>query len=184
MSDRYIFRYIIILVVIVSILLSGAAMLLRPYQQRNIENEKHIFILKAAGIHDANNDNIEELFKQHCTDSKDGDFPMYIIDNQITVIPMRGNGLWGPIWGYIGIAADNKTVVGAVFDHKSETPGLGGEITTAKFQSQFRGKQFFIKGQMIPMDVDAISGATKTSNGVKDMIDNTMQKYREYFEKR
>ena len=37
---------------------------------------------------------------------------------------------------------------------------------------------------MIPMDVDAISGATKTSNGVKDMIDNTMQKYREYFEKR
>ena len=182
MNDRYIFRYIIILVVIVSILLSGAAMLLRPYQQRNIENEKHIFILKAAGIHDANNDNIEELFKQHCTDSKDGDFPMYIIDNQITVIPMRGNGLWGPIWGYIGIAADNKTVVGAVFDHKSETPGLGAEITTSKYQSQYGGKTIIKTDESVSLEVDAIAGATRTSKGVEEMIERTLKTYLHYLE--
>ena len=88
---------------------------------------------------------------------------------------MRGNGLWGPIWGYIGIAADGKTVVGAVFDHKSETPGLGAEITTDKYQSQYKGK-------LIGEKVDAIAGATRTSKGVEDMIEQTMKLYLPYFE--
>ena len=175
MSDRYIFRYIIILVAIVSVLLSAAAMWLQPYQKRNELNEQRINILKAAGITGVDNKNAEQLFKQHCTDRQDGDMPLYVIDNQITVIPMRGNGLWGPIWGYIGIAADGKTVVGAVFDHKSETPGLGAEITTEKYQSQYKGK-------LIGEKVDAIAGATRTSKGVEDMIEQTMKLYLPYFE--
>ena len=175
MNDRYIFRYIIILVIIVSVLLSGAAMLLHPYQKRNEENEKYTNILKAAGIHEVNKKNVAQLFKQHCTSSVESDLPMYIIDNQITVIPMNGNGLWGPIWGYIGIAADGKTIVGAVFDHKSETPGLGAEITTDDYQNQYKGK---------PLDqkVDAIAGATRTSKGVEEMIDRTLKLYLPYFE--
>lgn len=172
-SNGYIFLYSTVLVVVVAVLLSAAALWLQPYQQRNVENEKRAMILSAAG---ANDDGKIEFF--------DGELPIYIVNDSITVLPMRGNGLWGPIWGYLAISADGQSVMGAVFDHKSETPGLGGEITTAKFQSQFKGKQFFVKGEMIPMEVDAISGATKTSNGVKDMIDNTMQKYREYFKKR
>lgn len=175
MNDRYIFRYIIILVAIVSVLLSAAAMWLQPYQKRNELNEQRINILKAAGITAVDNKNAEQLFKQHCTDQRDGDMPLYVIDNQITVIPMRGNGLWGPIWGYIGIAADGKTVVGAVFDHKSETPGLGAEITTEKYQSQYKGKPLGEK-------VDAIAGATRTSKGVEDMIEQTMKLYLPYFE--
>ena len=182
MSDRYIFRYIIILVVIVSVLLSGAAMLLKPYQDRNVKNEQRINILKAAGITGVDNKNAEQLFKQHCTDQKDGDLPLYVIDNQITVIPMRGNGLWGPIWGYIGIAADGKTVVGAVFDHKSETPGLGAEITTDKYQSQYKGKELVKNGDTATVEVDAIAGATRTSKGVEDMIEQTMKLYLPYFE--
>ena len=146
MSDRYIFRYIIILVVIVSVLLSGAAMLLKPYQDRNVKNEQRINILKAAGITGVDNKNAEQIYKQHCSAellinedgeiSDNGNLPVYIIDNQINVFPMTGNGLWGPIWGYIGLSSDFQTVVGAVFDHKSETPGLGAEITTEGFQSQ------------------------------------------------
>ena len=175
MSDRYIFRYIIILVAIVSLLLSAAAMWLQPYQKRNELNEQRIIILKAAGIKGVNNDNAEQLFQQHCTDKQDGDMPLYVIDNQTTVIPMQGNGLWGPIWGYIGIASDGKTIVGAVFDHKSETPGLGAEITTEKYQSQYYGK---------PLDkkVDAIAGATRTSNGVEEMIERTLKLYLPYLE--
>lgn len=182
MSDRYIFRYIIILVVIVSVLLSGAALLLRPYQQRNIENEKHTNILKAAGIKNVNKDNVEELFKQHCTDSKDGDLPMYIIDNKIIVIPLKGNGLWGPIWGYIGVAADGKTVVGAVFDHKSETPGLGDEITKPKYQEQYEGKTLIKANGSVSVEVDAIAGATRTSKGVEEMIERTLKLYLPYLE--
>ena len=176
MSDRYIFRYIIILVVIVSVLLSAAAMWLQPYQKRNELNEKRINILKAAGITSVDNKNAEQLFEQHCTAKHDGDLPYYIIDDHITVIPMHGNGLWGPIWGYLGLSDDFQTVVGAVFDHKSETPGLGAEITTEKYQSQYRDK---------PLDqkVDAIAGATRTSNGVEEMIERTLNTYLPYLEK-
>ena len=176
MSDRYIFRYIIILVAIVSVLLSAAAMWLQPYQKRNELNEQRINILKAAGITGVDNKNAEQLFKQHCTAKHDGDLPYYIIDNNITVIPMHGNGLWGPIWGYLGLSDDLQTVVGAVFDHKSETPGLGAEITTEKYQSQYKDK---------PLDqkVDAIAGATRTSNGVEEMIERTLKTYLPYLEK-
>lgn len=176
MNDRYIFRYIIILVAIVSILLSAAAMWLQPYQKRNELNERRIYILKAAGITGADNKNAEQLFKQHCTAEHDGDLPYYIIDNHITVVPMRGNGLWGPIWGYIGLSDDLQTVVGAVFDHKSETPGLGAEITTEQYQSQYEGKPLQKK-------VDAIAGATRTSKGVEEMIDRTLKTYIPYLEK-
>lgn len=176
MNDRYIFRYIIILVAIVSILLSAAAMWLQPYQKRNELNEQRINILKAAGITGVDNKNAEQLFKQHCTAKHDGDLPYYIIDNHITVVPMRGNGLWGPIWGYIGLSDDRQTVVGAVFDHKSETPGLGAEITTEQYQSQYKGKPLLQK-------VDAIAGATRTSKGVEEMIDRTLKTYIPYLEK-
>ena len=182
MSDRYIFRYIIILVAIVSILLSAAAMWLQPYQKRNELNEQRINILKAAGITGVTNKNAEQLFKQHCTSKHEGDLPYYIIDDQITVIPMNGNGLWGPIWGYIGIAADGETVVGAVFDHKSETPGLGAEITTDNYQNQFKGKELLRNGDDVSVEVDAIAGATRTSKGVEEMIERTLKQYLSYLE--
>ena len=172
-SKGYIFLYSTVLVVVVAVLLSAAALWLQPYQQRNIENEKREMILSAAGVNDDGK-----------IDFIDGDLPVYIVNDSITVLPMHGNGLWGPIWGYLAISADGRTIIGATFDHKSETPGLGGEITTPKFKNQFSGKPFINDGQMVPVEVDAISGATKTSNGVKDMIDNTMQMYLPYFEKR
>ena len=193
MSDRYIFRYIIILVVIVSVLLSGAAMLLKPYQDRNVKNEQRINILKAAGITGVDNKNAEQIYKQHCSAellinedgeiSDNGNLPVYIIDNQINVFPMTGNGLWGPIWGYIGLSSDFQTVVGAVFDHKSETPGLGAEITTEGFQSQFLGRKMQKNGDNLSVEVDAIAGATRTSNGVKDMIKNVLEAYKPYIER-
>lgn len=168
-SNGYIFLYSTILVVVVAVLLTAAALWLQPYQQRNRENEKRMMILSAARVGD--DGKIEFI---------DGENPVYLVNDNITVLPMQGNGLWGPIWGYLAIAPDGKTVVGVTFDHKSETPGLGGEITTEKFQSQFAGKQ--ISDQ--PMEFDAISGATKTSNGVKEMIDKTIQQYQPYFDKR
>ncbi len=168
-SNGYIFLYSTILVVVVAVLLTAAALWLQPYQQRNRENEKRTMILTAAGLGDEGK--IEHI---------NGELPVYFVNDTVTVLPMQGNGLWGPIWGYLAIAPDGKTVIGVTFDHKSETPGLGGEITTEKFQSQFAGKQ--ISDQ--PIEFDAISGATKTSNGVKEMIDKTLEKYRGLLEMR
>lgn len=169
-SNTYIFIYSAVLVVIVAVLLTAAALWLQPYQQRNRDNEQCKMILAAAGASEG--DKITFV---------DGDLPVYIVNENITVIPMHGNGLWGPIWGYIAVSADG-TVLGANFDHKSETPGLGGEITTEKFQSQFTGKRYMDNGNPVPIEVDAITGATKTTNGVKEMIDRTMQMYLPYFE--
>ena len=192
-SNGYIFLYAMVLVVVVAALLTIVVLYFHPFQERNEKNEKRINILRAAGILDVNKDNAAKLFEQHCTASflldengnatEDGTLPLFVIDRQISVIPMKGNGLWGPISGYLAIAADGSTIVGANFDHKSETPGLGGEITTEKFQSQFSGKQIRKNGQLVPIEFDAITGATKTSNGVKEMIDNTLKMYAPFFEK-
>jgi Na+-transporting NADH:ubiquinone oxidoreductase subunit C len=88
-----------------------------------------------------------------------------------------------------------NTIYGASFGHKSETPGLGAEIETEKFQQQFIGKKIFdesgnfvsvtvIKGGASPTDihgVDAVSGATVTSNGVTEMFKRTLSNYIPYF---
>ena len=168
-SNGYIFLYSTILVVVVAALLTLAALWLQPYQQRNKEEEKRVKILEAAGV--VGEGKIEFV---------EGDLPLYLVNDTICVVPLKGKGLWGPIWGYLAVAPDGKTVMGAQFDHKSETPGLGGEITSEKFQNQFKGKHI----SNTPIEFDAITGATKTSNGVKEMIDKTIQQYQPYLEKR
>ncbi|MBQ8957902.1 MAG: FMN-binding protein [Bacteroidales bacterium] len=190
-SNGYIFLYASVLVVVVAVLLTAAAIWLKPFQDDNKKNEKRINILRAAGIAEVNADNAAALFEEHCTDEflldengrpdNNGTLPVFVIDRRISVIPMKGKGLWGPISGYLAIDVEGR-IVGANFDHESETPGLGGEITTEKFQSQFRGKQIREKDQMVPIEFDAITGATKTSNGVKEMIDKTLKTYSPYFE--
>ncbi len=128
------------------------------------------------------------------------DFPLYIVKgadgNPSYVVPMMGTGLWGPVWGYLAIAEDGSTVIGAMFDHKSETPGLGAEIKEAGFQVPFEGKQIFndnnefkgvmaLKGGAEPDDahgVDAISGGTITSNAVNEMIIRTLHIYQPFFD--
>ena len=57
--------------------------------------------------------------------------------------PVTGMGLWGPIWGYVALEKDMNTIAGIIMAHKGETPGLGAEIATAKYQSKFIGKQIF-----------------------------------------
>lgn len=125
-------------------------------------------------------------------------FPLFIFkkdEKLYYVIPVRGKGLWGPIWGYLALEGDMNTVYGASFGHKSETPGLGAEISTAEFQEQFNGKTIFdnsgkftsvrvIKGGAPPNDnhgVDAISGGTVTSNGVSEMLSRTLENYIPFF---
>lgn len=189
-SNRYIFLYTTIMVVIVAVLLTVAAIWLQPYQQRNKDNEQRINILKAAGVKGVDKDNAAQRYEQHCTaslkldekrnESSEGTYPLYIIDNQYYVIPMKGKGLWGPISGYLALTSDGSTVIGANFDHESETPGLGGEITSEKFQQQFQGKKVTEVAQRATVEFDAITGATRTSRGVEEMIENTLSIYLPY----
>ncbi len=111
------------------------------------------------------------------------------------VMPLQGKGLWGPIWGYISLKPDMNTVLGAVFDHSGETPGLGAEIATEGFQKPFADKQIFkdstefvsikvLKGGAPENDVhgvDAISGGTLTSKGLEAMLDSCLIQYKTFF---
>jgi Na+-transporting NADH:ubiquinone oxidoreductase subunit C len=125
-------------------------------------------------------------------------FPLFVFNKDAKlyyIIPVRGKGLWGPIWGYIALEGDLNTVYGASFGHKGETPGLGAEIETEEFQKQFKGKKIFdeagnfvsvhlIKGGAAPDDlhgVDAVSGGTITSGGVSEMLQRTIKNYLPYF---
>lgn len=128
-------------------------------------------------------------------------FPLYVAHydgESYYVVPLRGSGLWGPIWGYIALKEDINTVKGVVFDHSGETAGLGAEITTDWFKERFVDEKVYdendqligiavVKGYSGGNDksdnaVDAISGATITGDGVSDMIEDILKNYAPYFE--
>jgi Na+-transporting NADH:ubiquinone oxidoreductase subunit C len=128
--------------------------------------------------------------------------PLFIAEKdgkKIYILPVRGNGLWDAIWGYIALNEDLKTVNGVYFDHKGETPGLGANITEKFFTDDFKGESLYnsagdFKGIEISKSngdpnntdktdnqVDAISGATITGNGVGAMINSGIRSYLPYF---
>lgn len=134
-------------------------------------------------------------FKLNSGDFKAGKLAVYVcnVDGQTKyVIPVYGMGLWGPISGYIALNDDKSTIYGAYFNHESETAGLGAEIKdNQKWQEQFQGKKLF-KGadrnaiaisvlkkrdSNDPNSVDAVTGATLTSNGVTDMLHDCLGQY-------
>ena len=102
-------------------------------------------------------------------------------------------GLWGAISGYISINEDGKTVYGAYFNHDSETAGLGAEIKDNKsWQESFNGKEIFDseskevvlsvkkKVENKRCEVDAITGATLTSDGVSKMLQDGLKPYAKF----
>ena len=127
-------------------------------------------------------------------------YPVYVFDNKgekVYILSIRGNGLWDEIWGNVAVKNDFNTIVGASFDHKGETPGLGAEIKdNPAFSAKFRGKELYndqgnyISVQVVkggakdpPHQIDAISGATITSNGVSEMMFRGIKEYEAYFNK-
>ncbi len=127
--------------------------------------------------------------------------PVYVFEKDgadINVIPCYGAGLWGPIWGYIAFNADCTEIVGAYFDHESETPGLGAKIKDeAWFREQFKGKSVdyknsdkafgIVKGgapKDDPSKVDAITGATMTCNGLDAALNTWFKAYMPFLQKK
>ena len=197
-SNRYIFIYSAVLVVVAALILTVVAVSLKPLQTKNQQAETKQMILKTIGV-EATRENADKLFDQYISvgaypsvrpdeateEGVHGSTPLqfYRYDGGI-IIPMRGTGLWGPIWGYLALDS-TSTVVGAVFDHKGETPGLGGEIATDKFAARFIGKRMDTQAIHLaknadhsnPYEVDAISGGTMTSNGVTAMLEKAYKDY-------
>ena len=98
------------------------------------------------------------------------------------VLPVRGYGLWSMMHGYLAIKPDFQTIEGLVFYDQAETPGLGGEVKSERFKKQWPGKQIYgddgeVRIQVVKnadtsdkYSIDALSGATITSNGVTNAM--------------
>lgn len=124
---------------------------------------------------------------------KAGKFHVFVatVDGETKyVLPVYGAGLWGPIWGYVALNADKQSVYAAYFNHEGETAGLGAEIKDSKtWRKQFEGKKL-VDGDKIILgvkkssdkpnpecEVDAVTGATLTCNGVDQMLKVSLANY-------
>lgn len=223
-SNTYIFIFSLIMVVTVATILSVVAMQLQPMQKKNIEIKKKQNILLSLNIEsnkdnvldqyekyitdsyviNSEGERIEgvdafsvDLSKEIVKPVEERRLPIYVgtvNDSTQYIIPVRGKGLWGPIWGYIALQSDYNTIYGTNFSHDSETPGLGAEISTRQFQKQFIGRKIFNEeGEFVSVDVvkggapsgathavDGISGGTITSKGVDNMLEDIIGAYVPY----
>ncbi len=137
-----------------------------------------------------------DLKKEMKASDQERSFPIYEFsrDGQTRyIIPLRGKGLWGPITAFVALDRDLNTISGIVFEHEKETPGLGAEINTSQFQEQWQGKKLFseegtfvsvraLKGSGNNIDgklheVDGLTGATMTLNGVNTMMSDELARY-------
>lgn len=205
-SNTYIILYSTVMVVIVAVLLAVAALALKPRQDANDLNEKKRNILASLSAENESYDQFIDAYVVNAEGQRtDGDvfallndlptafaegkFPVFEARDGRMVIPVTGSGLWGPIWGYVALEKDMNTVAGIIMAHKGETPGLGAEIATPKYQANFVGKTIFEGDQFVSVtlrkggakdpahEVDAISGGTKTSDGVTAMLYNSLEHY-------
>ncbi len=231
-GNPYIIMYATVMVVIVAVLLSVAALSLQERQYANELNEKKQSILQSLFAAEAAAEDIsaaeyiaqkgvdyDSFIKDAVLDAEgnpiegeevfnllkdlggafdDGKYPIFEAADGRVVIPVTGTGLWGPIWGYVALDSDMDTVAGIVMAHKGETPGLGAEIATPKYQAHFVGKKIFAGDEFVSVklrkggaseaniehEVDAISGGTKTSDGVTNMLYNSLSYYLPFLEAR
>ena len=200
-TNRYMLLYSLGLAAVVALLLTVVATGLKERQQNNIRNEKMQQLLATIGI-DAPRDGVQPIYNQYFKEelnvAQDGQEPLtlYLYEKEGQsgyVIPTTGNGLWGKVYANVALADDLNTITGITFSHDSETPGLGAEITSDAFCSQFIGKQILDNsGNVVsvavvkhadpsdPHQVDAISGGTMTSNGVSAMLLDELKRYQDY----
>jgi len=220
------------LCIVCSVIVSTAAVVLKPAQEANQALDRKRNILAAAGMLD-DSSGVEEQFSQITTrvvDLRTGKFtdavdpanydqsaaakesdsseplgptediakifrrehyaPVYVVEDgqgeiEKLILPIRGYGLWGTLYGFIALEGDANTVAGIGFYEHKETPGLGGEVDNPRWKSLWQGKQIYrdgevaldlVKGSVDPSSakadyqVDGLAGATLTTRGVANLV--------------
>lgn len=107
-----------------------------------------------------------------------------LTENGVTdsyVLDLRGAGLWGMMYAFLALEPNGETIRGIYFYEHGETPGLGGEIQNPRWTARFEGKRAVEENGDVAISVtkgadeakgqiDALSGATITSNGVNKTL--------------
>lgn len=145
--------------------------------------------------------NVLRNFKKN---SDEREYPVYKYKDEsgqvaAYIFPVYGNGLWNNIYGYVALESDMNTIKGVSYGHVGETPGLGARISDIEVQQRYVGKKIFdddnklvsvtmVKGEKGdpslygPHQVDGMSGATLTANGVNEMLDSYLNDYKAFIE--
>ena len=199
-TNTYIIIYAAVMVIIVAFLLAFISSALKPTQDANVERDKKKQILTSLNIVGLKGLAIDEKYKTTISEEiqeQGGTVYVANVDGATKyVLPVKGRGLWGGLWGYISIDEDKQHVYGAYFDHESETAGLGARIKERWFQEQFNGKPIFTDNpQQVALtvvkkgaskaetEIDGVTGATLTSNGVAGMVTDGLQAYIDFLNK-
>ncbi len=199
-GNVYTFVYATVMVVIVAFLLAFVASALKPTQDANVERDRKNQILTSLNITGLTGTGIDNKYKETITETLQeagGEVFVANVNGAVKyVLPVKGRGLWGGLWGYISIDEDKQHVYGTYFDHESETAGLGARIKERWFQEQFNGKPIFTdnpqkvaltvvkEGQSkAETEIDGVTGATLTSKGVAGMVTDGLQAYIEFLNK-
>ena len=184
-SNAYIIIYSTILVVIVAFLLAFVYQALKPMQDANVALDVKKQILYSLNIRNLDGAEAEAKYAEVVKNEGEIDGQKYyaceINGEDILVVSLKGMGLWGGISGYLAIDCEGK-VFGAYFNHESETAGLGAEIKDSQeWQEKFIGKKIWDEQGNVVLSVvkkvdnpesqvDCVTGATLTSNGVDAML--------------
>ncbi|KAA0019362.1 Na(+)-translocating NADH-quinone reductase subunit C [Salinicola corii] len=218
------------LCVVCSVVVSSAAVVLKPKQVQNQELDRKSNILQVTQLYKPGDDVEEkyaELITPRVVDLKTGEYSddldpnsydqfdaardpatsrtlsgeddiagigrqenystVYLVgdpnDPEQIVMPIRGQGLWGLMEGFLSVRGDGNTIVGLSYYDQSETPGLGGEVDNPRWKAKWDGKKIYESGdfqdpqiQLVKggasgeYEVDALSGASLTSRGVTNML--------------
>ncbi|MDR0427492.1 MAG: NADH:ubiquinone reductase (Na(+)-transporting) subunit C [Dysgonamonadaceae bacterium] len=225
-SNIYTLIYASVMVILVALILAYTSETLRPQQAKNEAIDKMRQILTSINV-ESTNANAEELYDKLIVDTylinsqgnkvdgnafavelteelrkpiEERNYPVLVADIEGSlkyVLSLRGAGLWGPLWGFISLDDDKKTIYGASFGHAGETPGLGAEIEKPFFAQAFIGKRIFNQegtftsvaivkpGRTVQGKdyVDGISGGTITGQGVDAMLFSGLEAYKPFLTK-
>ncbi len=194
-NNVYTLFYAGVLGTVCSLLLTAAASFTASYQEANAKAEKNRNILGVLQVpypSDASSQELVKIFEDNVLLEQKGALTMYRYvppkdsDHKETVaVAFEGPGLWGPVKGFLALDKDMRTIRGITFYEQEETPGLGGDIVTARFRDQFVGKSIVDEagkpGIIISSSegqaankVDAISGATMTCDKVQAMLNEAI----------
>ena len=189
-SNAYIIIYSAVMVVIVAFLLAFVYQALKPMQDANVALDVKKQILYSLNIRNLDGAEAEakygEVVKNENEQNGQKVYECQIDGKNIKVVSLKGMGLWGGISGYLAVDKDDK-VYGAYFNHESETAGLGAEIKDSQeWQEKFIGKKIFDENGNVVLSVvkkvenpdtqvDCVTGATLTSNGVDAMIKDCLK---------
>lgn len=188
MKSGYVYTIIFMLIVsaVFTLLLAGANELFLPKIEQNELLDERLAILYVFDIDQSGSaDEVLTRFDKYVSEAEISGISLYEYKSEngsteAYAVPFTGAGLWGSISGYMAVSPDLTAITGVVFTEHSETPGLGGRIDELVYREQFRGISIepdtrLAYGEDGGGQIDAITGATSTSNAVLKILNTLLE---------